>query len=638
MTAPPSLPDAQEAAHRLPPLYVRHRPAKHDGARPGIRREALLVAATLAVAALLRLTLAARGWSYMNSDEGVWGLMVNDIRRHGAHPIFLYGAHYMGALQTYLAVPFFALLGPTSFALHVTTTAEILLFLLVLYCFTRQVYSPGTAWLALALLALGPGQAIFYEMRAAAHAQDALLFGTLVLWLSFLRLRRPERARTRLLLDLGIGLAAGIGLWCTFLTLPFLLSAGLALGVEALRTLRSRREKQYGRRLTGQLLALIAGLLIGAMPFIIGNISSGGAGIVEMVSASGAPGGKNAAASPGIGDHLLALGQQGAATLLIGLPRLLGSQTVCANCPLWPAPQTSVTPTAILHVVLVSSLFSLAALMFWLIAAFPLARDVWHAFTHARHHPSRSGAQDSAAGEVYLWGDARWWGRAMLVCGAALTVLEYAMSRSSYETPDTSMRYLVGLYLCTPLVADPLWRGNQHVWRWLTRRKQRFSPVSIRPRLSALLALGLLVAIVSLNIAGAAGALRESANQQVYGVPSGERDAQLLTFLHSHHITRFYTSYWVCYRLMFDAQEQVTCAVLSNDNAFASGYNRVPGYVTILAATPHPAYLFDLTTHEVQPGVPTQVAQRIAAGDPRFAGYTKTQVANYLIYYDVGTQ
>src|SRR5690349_11004040 len=100
MTAPPSLPDAQEAAHRPPPVYFRHRSAKRDSARPGIRREALVVAATFAVAALLRLTLAARGWPYMNSDEGVWGLMTDDIRWHGAHPIFLYGVHYMGALQT----------------------------------------------------------------------------------------------------------------------------------------------------------------------------------------------------------------------------------------------------------------------------------------------------------------------------------------------------------------------------------------------------------------------------------------------------------------------------------------------------------------------------------------------------------
>ena len=634
MTAPPSLPDAQEAAHRLPPVYFRHRSAKRASARPDIRREALVVAATFAVAAILRLTLAARGWSYMNSDEGVWGLMTDDIRWHGAHPIFLYGAHYMGALQTYLAVPFFALFGPTSFALHVTTTTQFLLFLLVLYLFTRQVYSPGVAWLTLALLALGPGQAIFYEMRAAAHAQDALLFGTLVLWLSFLRLRRPERARTRLLLNLGIGLAAGIGLWCTLLTLPFTFSAGLALGIAALRSRRSRPGQQRGR-LTGQSLALVAGILIGAMPFIIGNISSGGAGILEMVSASGAPGGAGAAAPPGALGRLVSLGQQTAATLLIGLPRLLGNQTVCTNCPLWPTPQSSAAPAEIVRVALISALFSLVALALWLIAAFPLGRDAWRALRQFRQNTSSSTDQNNVSGEMLSWGDARWWGRAMLVSGAALTVLEYAMSRSSYETPDTSMRYLVGLYLCTPLIAEPLWRGSRQVWHWFQSRKRR-SFANLGQRLPAFLAAALLIAIFSLNIAGAYGALRESANQQTYGVPAGERDSQLLAFLQSHHITRFYTSYWVCYRLMFDAQEQMTCAALSNENAFTPGYNRVPGYVSVLAATPHPAYLFDLTTHEVQPAVPAQVAQRIASGDPRFAGYTKTRVANYLIYYYVG--
>ena len=632
MTAPPSLPDAQEAAHRLPPFYLKSWSAKRQRAHLALRSEALAVAATFAVAALLRLTLAARGWSYINSDEGVWGLMTDDIRWHGARPIFLYGVHYMGALQTYLAVPFFALLGPTSFALHVTTTAQFLLFLLVLYLFTRQVYSPGVAWLTLALLALGPGQAIFYEMRAAAHAQDALLFGTLVLWLTFLRLRRPERARTRLLLDLGIGLAAGIGLWCTLLTLPFTFSAGLALGVEVLRSRRARPGQQRGRRLAGQVLALVAGLLIGAMPFIIGNISSGGAGILEMASASGA----GAAAHAGALGRLVSLGQQAAATLLIGLPRLLGSQTVCTDCPLWPTPQSSAAPAEIVPVALISALFSLVALALWLIAAFPLARDTWRALRQFRQNASSSNDQNNVSGKALSWGDARWWGRAMLVSGAALTVLEYMMSRSSYETPDTSMRYLVSLYLCTPLIADPLWRGSRQVWHLLQSRK-RHSFASLAPRLPAFLAAALLIAVFSLNIAGASGALRESANQQTYGVPAGERDTQLLAFLQSHHITRFYTSYWVCYRLMFDAQEQVTCAVLSNENAFTPGYNRIPGYVALLAATPHPTYLFDLTTHEVQPAVPAQVARRIASGDPRFVGYTKTRVANYLIYYHVGS-
>src|SRR5262245_65147200 len=88
------------------------------------RSEWAFVALILAVAAAGRLFLAARGWPTFNSDESIIGLMTDDILRHGAHPIFFYGQNYMGALQAYLAVPFFLLLGATPFALLVTATIE----------------------------------------------------------------------------------------------------------------------------------------------------------------------------------------------------------------------------------------------------------------------------------------------------------------------------------------------------------------------------------------------------------------------------------------------------------------------------------------------------------------------------------
>src|SRR5256885_16327064 len=69
------------------------------------------VALILALAAAGRLILAARGWPAFESDEAIVGLMTDDIMRHGAHPVFFYGQNYMGALQAYLAVPFFLLRG-----------------------------------------------------------------------------------------------------------------------------------------------------------------------------------------------------------------------------------------------------------------------------------------------------------------------------------------------------------------------------------------------------------------------------------------------------------------------------------------------------------------------------------------------
>src|SRR5215471_19908532 len=118
--------------------------------------ERILVAALLLVAAVLWLTLASHGWPYSNSDEATTGLMVDDIIWHAVHPLFTYGEHHVGSLDAYLQVPSFLLFGPTNFALHITTTIQVLLFLLVFYGFTRAIYSPLVAGVTLALLAFGP--------------------------------------------------------------------------------------------------------------------------------------------------------------------------------------------------------------------------------------------------------------------------------------------------------------------------------------------------------------------------------------------------------------------------------------------------------------------------------------------------
>src|SRR5579884_2920625 len=65
--------------------------------------EYLAVGALLAVALVVRLALAARGWPHTGSDEATTGLMADDILWHQAHPIFFGGSHYLGALQAYVA-------------------------------------------------------------------------------------------------------------------------------------------------------------------------------------------------------------------------------------------------------------------------------------------------------------------------------------------------------------------------------------------------------------------------------------------------------------------------------------------------------------------------------------------------------
>ncbi len=76
---------------------------------------------------------------------------------------------------------------------------------------------------------------------------------------------------------------------------------------------------------------------------------------------------------------------------------------------------------------------------------------------------------------------------------------------------------------------------------------------------------------------------------------------------------------------------------MSNSDAFQpSSFNRVPAYAQDVAATPHPAYVLDLTTTEAQPSLIEQVQTLPVSGDPRFAGYVSATVSGYLVVYYAG--
>jgi hypothetical protein len=200
---------------------------------------------------------------------------------------------------------------------------------------------------------------------------------------------------------------------------------------------------------------------------------------------------------------------------------------------------------------------------------------------------------------------------------------------------DTAPRYLTGAYLGVPLVAEPLAQGARAVWR----RLRRSGPATLadRRRLRELLASGALVALLAVSLVGAGAALAESGNTDRYGVPAGGRDLRLLAFLQDHGAARFYTTWWVCYRLMFDADERADCSIVSDGDAFQPGsFNRVPAYAQVVAAAPHPAYVLDLTTTEAQPSLLRQVQALPASGDPRFAGYGSAVVGGYLVVYYAG--
>ena len=602
--------------------FVTHPVTTPVGRRPTWRRELAAVTALVALAALLRLTLAARGWPVLNSDEATMGLMGGDVLRLGARPVFFYGQDYMGALQAYLEAPVFALFGPTPLAVRLVTTIEFVAFLLIVYALARALWSPTVGLVTLALLALGPEWALLHEMQAGVGAQDTLLFGALVVWLAYLRLGAPHGQRRALALDVAFGLAAGVGLWSDFLFLPFLAAALLALLALGLRDWRVGALR--AARALGEVALGTLGFVVGAAPFLLANISSHGLTLREVVKLTQThTGGGNGVS---LGERLA---QQLGAAGLVGLPQALGSVTVCPTCVAWPGPGVVITPTALAYELVFAAPFTLLASGLWLWSALPLARA-------ARRFIAQAFTQRFTATTLPPL-DPQWWGRLMLTLGGALTLLQYVVSRTSYTFPASSARYLIGLYICAPVMVAPLVVASHTVWRRARAHASRGATGHTRlSALAALLAMALLASLVAIDGAGAAHALAATSARSTYGQPMGQRDARLVAFLKARHSTDFYAGYWTCLRLMFLSRQQVSCAVINQYDAFAPGFNRYAPAQRRVAADPHPAWVFDLLRQDEAPTVPAQVAACVRSGQSRCQGYTSAKVDDYLIFYYAG--
>lgn len=77
------------------------------------RRELLIVLAIAASVVLLRSVVPLRFEQLFDSDQAVYGLMTKHLSEFRAFPLFFYGQNYMLGVESWIAVPFFWLGGPT---------------------------------------------------------------------------------------------------------------------------------------------------------------------------------------------------------------------------------------------------------------------------------------------------------------------------------------------------------------------------------------------------------------------------------------------------------------------------------------------------------------------------------------------
>lgn len=574
-------------------------------------RVALLL---LILAALFRALLIVLGWPHLNSDEAVVGLMARHIVTDGARPLFIWGVHYEGPFEAYIAAPFFALFGSSTLLLHLSNQMLVIAFLVVMYFLTRAAFGRPVALLTALWLGFGSTFALHREIITIGGYQEVLLLSALLLLLAWSRLRRPEalpRGRREWLRCLavyaGMGCCVGLGVWSSLLIVPLVIFTLLALV--------TCRWRELARG--GALTMALAGI-VSALPYLSYQFPRAFPALIETRRISH----PDLAAS--------ALATQTISTLAIGLPTLYGSPVTCAGQNGGISGSPICTAGNTLFSLLILSLFAAVA---WgcLLGAWAVLRRGARSTVETLLALSGERSTEEAARQ------ARWWLRVILLGVVVASLAAYLPTPDARAHPQPSARYLLPMLLATPLLIDALVRDAIPALRRAmdTRSsphastqsfaRQDFTWRQARARLAAVgLALTLALALVNATIT-LAGALGRDAG----GLPP-PKDRALMAFLQTRGITAFYSDYWTCYRLTFESDERIHCAVRgqNGDDGLELINNHYPPYIATVAEQSHPAYILPV-------GTATDMDFRREAARERlpYQGYQRVVVAGYAIYY-----
>ncbi|WP_328348667.1 hypothetical protein [Micromonospora sp. NBC_00421] len=371
-----------------------------------------LVALLLGLAGVgYRLVLTLLTVPAANSDEATFGLAAMHIADGREHPVFLYGQHYMGMIESYLAAPLVALAGADWPVLRLPLVALYAVFLWLSYRLTRRLYRPWFATFTVGLLALGTERVVRDQLTVVGGRAEGkpMVLAILLIAVGLAGPRvRWRRTWWRRAAAVGLaGLLAGAALWSDWLLAPYLAVAGLLL-IYAVR-----------RELSGWPgLLLVAGFGLGVAPLVWDNLTAppgaDSLSVLRQLSAGTGP-------PPPWADRLRG-------GLLEGVPLASGlcPPTGCARWQEW---------FGVLYPVLVATAAVLALVGYRRAARRPTA---------VRVRPVT---------------------QLTLLAGAALTLLAYVRSPLAATEPLANARYLSVLQISLPAVLWPLWLAAAACWR-----------------------------------------------------------------------------------------------------------------------------------------------------------------------------
>ncbi|HWS82682.1 MAG TPA: hypothetical protein VN207_00315, partial [Ktedonobacteraceae bacterium] len=162
--------------------------------------------------------------------------------------------------------------------------------------------------------------------------------------------------------------------------------------------------------------------------------------------------------------------------------------------------------------------------------------------------------------------------RLILLLTAWLTLISYATSTTAAVRP-WSFRYLIGLLISLPAVIAPLAPSKEKV-------------TSVKLKMKTYGRWGILVLLLVVNVAGTL----HNFSSLSQGNVRIQRQKELVQRLLQLGITRIYSGYWVCDRIIFQSQGKIICAALNKQ--IQPSLTRYTPYKDIVGHSKNVAYVF----------------------------------------------
>jgi len=234
--------------------------------------------AIVLLALLIRVSLIVLAPRVLDGDEALVGIQAERIAAGTAHPlpVFFYGQHYMGAIESYLAAGLFRLIGPSVPTLRVIPLLFAVAFVALTYHLTSRVAGRPAAAFAGLVAAFPPLYVGVISIKAWGGYVESLTLGTTLLLITHHMMYRLHNSSTHQPLHrlwLIWGMAAGLLFWVNPVGADYIIAAagGLIWLAFHLRLWRSIRNS-----LTIIGLVMV-GALLGGLPVWIDNIYTHGA-------------------------------------------------------------------------------------------------------------------------------------------------------------------------------------------------------------------------------------------------------------------------------------------------------------------------------------------------------------------------